>query len=84
MYFSFSLSFTVSPAEDRAWMVIQHNNTEMTTVHLSPETNRHLAHFGYAAREEQLAAIISQSQQCEQELSYRCKKSRLLNTPGKT
>uniref|UniRef100_A0A3P9J945 Contactin associated protein like 3 n=1 Tax=Oryzias latipes TaxID=8090 RepID=A0A3P9J945_ORYLA len=31
--------------------------------------------------EEQLLAAISQSQQCEQELSYRCRKSRLLNTP---
>lgn len=65
-------------------MVIQHNNTEMTTVHLSPETDRHLAHFDYAAGEEQLTAIISQSEQCEQELSYHCRKSRLLNTPGKT
>ncbi|XP_035503829.2 contactin-associated protein-like 4 isoform X2 [Scophthalmus maximus] len=67
--------------EDRAWMVIQHNNTEVTRVHPSPEQHQHSAHFHYAPEEAQLAAIISQSEHCEQELSYRCRKSRLLNTP---
>lgn len=74
----------VSPTEDRAWLVIQHNNTELTTVHSSLETNQLLTHFNYASGEEQLAAIISQSEHCEQELTYYCRKSRLLNTPGKT
>ncbi|KAM7388159.1 hypothetical protein PAMP_024357 [Pampus punctatissimus] len=67
--------------EDRAWMVIQHNNTELTRVHSSSERNQHSAHFDYTSQEEQLAAIISQSEHCEQELSYHCRKSRLLNTP---
>uniref|UniRef100_A0A671YSU0 Contactin-associated protein-like 4 n=1 Tax=Sparus aurata TaxID=8175 RepID=A0A671YSU0_SPAAU len=67
--------------EDRTWMVIQHNNTELTPVHSSPERSQHSAHFDYAAGEEQLAAIVSQSEHCEQELSYHCRKSRLLNTP---
>ncbi|KAF3690623.1 Contactin-associated protein-like 4 Cell recognition molecule Caspr4 Precursor [Channa argus] len=66
---------------DKAWMVIQHNNTELTTVELSPEKNQHAAHFDYASEDEQLAAVISQSEHCEQELSYHCRKSRLLNTP---
>lgn len=74
----------VFPSEDRAWMVIQHNNTELTTVPLSAESNQHLTHFDYASAEEQIAAIIGQSEHCEQELSYLCRKSRLLNTPGKT
>ncbi|XP_071342570.1 contactin-associated protein-like 4 isoform X2 [Trachinotus anak] len=67
--------------EDRAWMVIRHNNTELTRVHSSPERNQHSAHFDYASEEEQLAAIIGQSEHCEQELSYHCRRSRLLNTP---
>ncbi|CAB1420470.1 unnamed protein product [Pleuronectes platessa] len=70
--------------EDRAWMVIQHNNTELSPVHSSPERNQHSAHFDYYdSEEEQLLAIIGQSEHCEQELSYHCRKSRLLNTPGK-
>ncbi|XP_029905626.1 contactin-associated protein-like 4 [Myripristis murdjan] len=67
--------------EDSTWMVIQHNNTELTRVQPSPEGKQHSAHFDYSSEEEQLAAIISQSDHCEQELSYHCRKSRLLNTP---
>uniref|UniRef100_A0AAQ4RKF3 Contactin associated protein like 3 n=1 Tax=Gasterosteus aculeatus aculeatus TaxID=481459 RepID=A0AAQ4RKF3_GASAC len=67
--------------EDVSWMVIRHNNTELTRVHSSPDRHGHLAHFDYASEEEQLAAVISQSERCEQELSYLCRKSRILNTP---
>ncbi|KAM8875331.1 contactin-associated protein-like 4 isoform 2-T2 [Spinachia spinachia] len=70
--------------EDVAWMVIRHNNTELTRVHSSPDRHGHLAHFDYASEEEQLAAVISQSERCEQELSYLCRKSRILNTPEGT
>ncbi|XP_032382198.1 contactin-associated protein-like 4 isoform X2 [Etheostoma spectabile] len=70
--------------EDMAWMVIQHNNTELTGVHSFPDRNQHVTHFDYASDEEQLASIISQSEHCEQELSYHCRKSRLLNTPEGT
>lgn len=76
-------SVSCSP-EDVSWMVIRHNNTELTRVHSSPDRHGHLAHFDYASEEEQLAAVISQSERCEQELSYLCRKSRILNTPGKT
>uniref|UniRef100_A0A3Q0QRR2 Contactin associated protein like 3 n=1 Tax=Amphilophus citrinellus TaxID=61819 RepID=A0A3Q0QRR2_AMPCI len=40
----------------------------------------HSVHFDYSSQEEQLLAAISQSEHCEQELSYHCRKSRLLNT----
>uniref|UniRef100_A0A3Q1K2B8 Contactin associated protein like 3 n=1 Tax=Anabas testudineus TaxID=64144 RepID=A0A3Q1K2B8_ANATE len=67
--------------EENTWMVIQHNNTELTRVRPSPGVNQHLVHFDYSTEEEQLLAAISQSEHCEQELSYHCRKSRLLNTP---
>nr|XP_046258659.1 contactin-associated protein-like 4 [Scatophagus argus] len=67
--------------EDKTWMVIQHNNTELTRVRPSPGKNQHTAHFEYTSEEEQLVAIISQSEHCEQELTYHCRRSRLLNTP---
>ncbi|KAA0704301.1 Contactin-associated protein-like 4 [Triplophysa tibetana] len=66
---------------DTVWMVIQHNNTELTKLRPSSGTNQHLAHFNYSADVEQIQAIINQARYCEQELSYHCKKSRLLNTP---
>ncbi|KAM4607232.1 contactin-associated protein-like 4 [Polymixia lowei] len=67
--------------EEKTWMVIQHNNSELTRVQPSQGASQHSAHFLYASEEEQLAAIISQSESCEQELAYHCRKSRLLNTP---
>ncbi|XP_060896272.1 contactin-associated protein-like 4 [Labrus mixtus] len=66
--------------EDNTWIEIQHNNTELTRVRPTLGKTQHSAHFVYTSREEQLAAIISQSEHCEQELIYHCKKSRL-NTP---
>uniref|UniRef100_A0A8C9Z9P0 Contactin associated protein like 3 n=1 Tax=Sander lucioperca TaxID=283035 RepID=A0A8C9Z9P0_SANLU len=67
--------------EENTWMVIQHNNTELTRVRPSPGVNQHSVQFDYSTEEEQLLAAISQSEHCEQELSYHCRKSRLLNTP---
>ncbi|MEQ2277284.1 Contactin-associated protein-like 4, partial [Xenotaenia resolanae] len=64
--------------EDKTWTVIQHNNTELTKIQPSIERSQH---FEYTVNEEQLLAIISQSEYCEQELAYHCRKSRLPNTP---
>ncbi|XP_076876738.1 LOW QUALITY PROTEIN: contactin-associated protein-like 5 [Brachyhypopomus gauderio] len=66
---------------DKAWMVIQHNNTELTKLRASSGISQHLAYFNYSADTDQLGALITQAEYCEQELSYLCKKSRLLNTP---
>uniref|UniRef100_UPI0037E7EB3C contactin-associated protein-like 4 n=1 Tax=Semicossyphus pulcher TaxID=241346 RepID=UPI0037E7EB3C len=67
--------------EENTWMVIQHNNTELTRVRPSPGANQLSVHFDYSTEEVQLLAAISQSEYCDQELSYHCRKSRLLNTP---
>ncbi|KAM8728122.1 contactin-associated protein-like 4 isoform 1-T5 [Acanthopagrus schlegelii] len=67
--------------EENTWMVIQHNNTELTRLRPSPGGNQHSVHFDYSTEEEQLSAAIGQSEYCEQELAYHCRKSRLLNTP---
>uniref|UniRef100_A0A8C7X5U2 Contactin associated protein like 3 n=1 Tax=Oryzias sinensis TaxID=183150 RepID=A0A8C7X5U2_9TELE len=66
--------------EENTWLVIQHNNSELTRVRSSPGVNQQAVHFEYPAEEEQLLAVIRQSEHCQQELSYRCRKSRLLNT----
>ncbi|XP_035996746.1 contactin-associated protein-like 4 isoform X2 [Fundulus heteroclitus] len=66
--------------EDQTWIVMQHDNTELTTVQASPDSNQHFANFHYPSEEAQLSAIIGQSEHCEQELSFHCKRSRLFNT----
>uniref|UniRef100_A0A3Q3IXZ4 Contactin associated protein like 3 n=1 Tax=Monopterus albus TaxID=43700 RepID=A0A3Q3IXZ4_MONAL len=60
---------------ENTWMVIQHNNSELTRVRPSPGVNQHLLYFDYSSEEEHLLAVISQSEHCEQELSYHCRKS---------
>ncbi|XP_041849072.1 contactin-associated protein-like 4 isoform X2 [Melanotaenia boesemani] len=65
---------------ENTWMVIQHNNTELTRVRPSPGVNQHLVYFDYPSGEEQLLAVIDQSEHCQQELSYHCRKSHLFNT----
>uniref|UniRef100_A0A3Q3X1B9 Uncharacterized protein n=1 Tax=Mola mola TaxID=94237 RepID=A0A3Q3X1B9_MOLML len=67
--------------EENTWMVIQHNNTELTRLQPSQGENQHSVHFDYSTEDVQLLAAVSQSEHCEQELSYHCRKSRLLNTP---
>uniref|UniRef100_A0A3Q2CWZ0 Contactin associated protein like 3 n=1 Tax=Cyprinodon variegatus TaxID=28743 RepID=A0A3Q2CWZ0_CYPVA len=66
--------------ENQTWIIINHNNTDLTTVHSSPETNQHFANFHYTSEEKQLSTVISQSEHCEQELLYQCRRSRLFNT----
>ncbi|XP_076016464.1 contactin-associated protein-like 4 [Genypterus blacodes] len=66
--------------EEKTWMMIQHNNTELTRVQPSPGDNLRSARFEYASGEEQLTAAIDQSEHCQQEVAYYCRKSRLLNT----
>ncbi|KAM9727982.1 contactin-associated protein-like 4 [Menidia menidia] len=68
--------------EDKTWMEIQHNNTELTRVHPSAGGSQHRAHFEYASDDQQLEAVIRRSEGCQQELAYHCRSSRLLNTPG--
>ncbi|XP_053293873.1 contactin-associated protein-like 4 [Pleuronectes platessa] len=63
------------------WMVIQHNDSELSRVRASPGVNQLLIHFDYSTGEEQLMAAVGQSEHCEQEVAYHCRKSRLLNTP---
>ncbi|XP_061680126.1 contactin-associated protein-like 4 isoform X2 [Syngnathoides biaculeatus] len=69
---------------DRAWMVIKHNNSELTPLHSSTERKQHTVHFHYASEEEHLALVLIQSEHCEQELSYFCRNSRLLNKADST
>uniref|UniRef100_A0A8C7S8Y3 Contactin associated protein like 3 n=1 Tax=Oncorhynchus mykiss TaxID=8022 RepID=A0A8C7S8Y3_ONCMY len=59
-----------------------HTHTHQTLPQgASSGINQHLAYFNYSADVEQLGAIITQAEHCEQEVFYHCRKSRLLNTP---
>ena len=64
-------------------MTVQHNNTELTWIQGSNTEKPYVMNLNYGGSMEQLEALIDGSEHCEQEVTYYCKRSRLLNTPGK-
>ena len=69
-------------SEEKVWTVLTHNSTAPVTVQGSSLHKPHIMKFNYSASAEQLHAIVSGSEQCQQEVVYNCKKSRLFNTKG--
>ncbi|XP_029394544.1 contactin-associated protein like 5-2 [Mus pahari] len=67
--------------EDKIWMTVQHNNTELTWVQSSDTEKPYALNLNYGGSMEQLEALIDGSEHCEQEVTYYCRRSRLLNTP---
>ncbi|XP_037671736.1 contactin-associated protein-like 4 isoform X2 [Choloepus didactylus] len=64
---------------ETAWTIIQHNGSDLTRVKSASPENPHAGFFEYVASMEQLQATINHADYCEQELTYYCKKSRLVN-----
>nr|XP_039318679.1 contactin-associated protein-like 4 isoform X2 [Saimiri boliviensis boliviensis] len=64
---------------ETAWTIIQHNGSDLTRVRNTHPENPYAGFFEYVASMEQLQATINRAEHCEQELTYYCKKSRLVN-----
>lgn len=71
-------------AEKKVWTVLTHDGPAAVTVQGSSLPKPHVRKFNYSASAEQLRAIVSGSEQCQQEVAYNCRKSRLFNTKGIT
>nr|XP_006124808.1 contactin-associated protein-like 5 [Pelodiscus sinensis] len=68
--------------EDTIWTAVQHNNTELTRARGAGPEKPYAMFFNYSSNMDQIEAMISSAEYCEQEVAYHCKKSRLLNTPN--
>uniref|UniRef100_A0A3B4VHG9 Contactin-associated protein-like 5 n=1 Tax=Seriola dumerili TaxID=41447 RepID=A0A3B4VHG9_SERDU len=66
--------------EERVWTVMTHNVTAPVRVQGSSLQHPHIMKLKYSASAEQMRSIIMASEQCQQEVVYSCKKSRLFNT----
>uniref|UniRef100_G3R1V0 Contactin associated protein family member 4 n=1 Tax=Gorilla gorilla gorilla TaxID=9595 RepID=G3R1V0_GORGO len=64
---------------ETAWTIIQHNSSDLTKVRNTNPENPYAGFFEYVASMEQLQATINRAEHCEQEFTYYCKKSRLVN-----
>ncbi|XP_076011126.1 contactin-associated protein-like 5 [Genypterus blacodes] len=65
--------------EEKVWTVVNHNSTAPVRVQGSSLHTPHTMTFNYSASPQQLHAIVAGSQQCQQEVVYKCKMSRLFN-----
>ncbi|KAM7406938.1 hypothetical protein PAMA_002915 [Pampus argenteus] len=66
--------------DEKVWTVLTHNSTAPVTVQGSSLQRPHIMKFNYSASAELLHAVVSMSEQCQQEVVYNCRKSRLFNT----
>ncbi|KAG8508994.1 Contactin-associated protein-like 2 [Galemys pyrenaicus] len=68
--------------EDKVWTIVSHDLQMQTTVVGYHPEKYSVTQLAYSASMEQISAITSSAEYCEQYVSYFCKMSRLLNTPG--
>uniref|UniRef100_A0A8C5MB40 Contactin associated protein 2 n=1 Tax=Leptobrachium leishanense TaxID=445787 RepID=A0A8C5MB40_9ANUR len=70
--------------EDKVWTVLYHDLPLQTPVIGASQEKRVGLNLNYSATVDQISAITRSAEYCEQYISYSCKMSRLLNTPGRT
>uniref|UniRef100_A0A8D3DQH8 Contactin-associated protein-like 2 n=1 Tax=Scophthalmus maximus TaxID=52904 RepID=A0A8D3DQH8_SCOMX len=69
--------------EDKVWTTVMNNLPPRTAVTGSSRERRTVLQVNYSASMDQVTAITTSAEYCEQQIVYSCQKSRLLNTPGK-
>ncbi|TFK02878.1 inactive rhomboid protein 2 [Platysternon megacephalum] len=70
-------------AEDKVWSTVYHDLQMQTSVVGNGPGKYSVLQLNYSATMDQISAITSSAEYCEQYISYSCKMSRLLNTPGR-
>ncbi|XP_067434983.1 contactin-associated protein-like 2 [Thunnus thynnus] len=70
--------------EDKVWTTVMNNLPPNTTVTGSSRERRTVLQVNYSASMDQVTAITTSAEYCEQRIAYRCSMSRLLNTPDGT
>uniref|UniRef100_A0A3Q3NKW7 Contactin associated protein 2a n=1 Tax=Mastacembelus armatus TaxID=205130 RepID=A0A3Q3NKW7_9TELE len=70
--------------EDKVWSTVMNNLPPKTTVTGSTRERRTILQVNYSASMDQVTAITTSAEYCEQQIAYSCQKSRLLNTPDGT
>ncbi|XP_069504410.1 contactin-associated protein-like 2 isoform X2 [Ambystoma mexicanum] len=67
--------------EDKVWTTLFHDLEQQTSVTGSSPVKRFVLQLNYSASLDQISAITSSADYCEQYISYSCKMSRILNSP---
>uniref|UniRef100_A0A8C3VG75 Contactin associated protein 2 n=1 Tax=Catharus ustulatus TaxID=91951 RepID=A0A8C3VG75_CATUS len=67
--------------EDKVWTTVYHDLQMQAAVGGNSPDKLSVLQLNYSATMDQISAITSSAEYCEQFISYSCKMSRLLNTP---
>ncbi|KAM8823747.1 contactin-associated protein-like 2a isoform 1-T1 [Spinachia spinachia] len=70
--------------EDKVWTTVMNNLPPKITVTGSSRERRTVLQVNYSTSMEQVTAITTSAEYCEQQIAYSCRMSRLLNTPDGT
>ncbi|CAN9506159.1 unnamed protein product [Ophioblennius macclurei] len=70
--------------EDKVWTTVMNNLPPKTAVTGSSRERRTVLQVNYSASMDQVTAITTSAEYCEQQIAYNCRMSRLLNTPDGT
>uniref|UniRef100_I3KAN2 Contactin associated protein 2 n=1 Tax=Oreochromis niloticus TaxID=8128 RepID=I3KAN2_ORENI len=70
--------------EDKVWTTVMNNLPPKTIVTGSSRNRRTVLQVNYSASMDQVTAITTSAEYCEQQIAYSCRMSRLLNTPDGT
>ncbi|XP_074478216.1 contactin-associated protein-like 2a isoform X1 [Sebastes fasciatus] len=70
--------------EDKVWTTVMNNLPPKTAVIGSSRERRTVLQVNYSASMDQVTAITTSAEYCEQQIAYSCRMSRLLNTPDGT
>ncbi|KAM9320182.1 contactin-associated protein-like 5 [Gastrophryne carolinensis] len=68
--------------EEKIWTIVHHNITDLTSVREAISWKPYTATLNYSTSVEQLEALITNMDYCEQEVEYHCKHSRLFSSPS--
>ncbi|KAI5617150.1 contactin-associated protein-like 2 precursor, partial [Silurus asotus] len=70
--------------EDKVWTTVVNSLPAQTAISGSSRDRRSVLQLNYSATMEQIGAVTDSADHCEQHITYTCRSSRLLNTPGGT
>lgn len=72
----------VSCTEDKVWTVVGHDHTRPIDIRGSTPRSPFVLIFNYTISPYHLRSLVTSSEHCQQEVIYRCRKSRLFDTWG--
>ncbi|XP_065097094.1 contactin-associated protein-like 5 [Paramisgurnus dabryanus] len=67
-------------AEDKVWTVVGHDHTGPIDIQGSTPRSPFVLIFNYTISQYHLRSLVTSSEHCQQEVIYRCRKSRLFDT----